>query len=179
MEQSGDIAQDISLTHHFVLDGSIYLELAHLTEIQKRLLSNTTGPTVQKLITPDLVASGMSIEVYTPHLNKSDLKALESVFAFEEGTHILHETIQYLHDRSLHEMSWLNALHNSSVDCSLIWGTADPVAVPAIADFVWGNFLQHRPHANATYTQIKGANHYLTVSNSAEIWDIVHKALGM
>lgn len=176
---AGGSAPGLTLTHHFVLDGSIYLPLAQLTEIQKVLLSNSTGPEAQKLVSPSLLASGMAERVYTPHLNRTEVKALESVFAFEQGTHILHETIQYLHDRSLHEIDWLVALHNSSVDCSLIWGTEDPVAVPAIADYVWENYLHQRPHANATYTKIAGANHYLTVSNAEEVWEIVRKALGV
>ena len=105
----GGAAPGLSLTHHFVLDGSIYLPLAQLTELQKVgrgacmhspmppaylhlhtrthaqvLLSNASGPAAQKLLSPALLASGMGAEVYTPHLNRTEVKALESVFAFEQ-----------------------------------------------------------------------------------------------
>ena len=48
------------------------------------LLSNASGPAAQKLLSPALLASGMGAEVYTPHLNRTEVKALESVFAFEQ-----------------------------------------------------------------------------------------------
>jgi pimeloyl-ACP methyl ester carboxylesterase len=88
----------------------------------------------------------------------------------------MHETIQYLEDRKLHEDEWLEALHRSPVNCSLIWGLKDPVAVPAVADYVWQKYLKNRPAA-ATYTQIPGANHYIQVDHAQEVSKLVLAAL--
>jgi pimeloyl-ACP methyl ester carboxylesterase len=52
------------LTHHFVLDGSIYLPLANLTDGQKLLLSNVTGPATQRLMDPAVLALDMSKKVW-------------------------------------------------------------------------------------------------------------------
>ena len=64
------------------------------------------------------------------------------------------------HVPSIHylQVEWLEVLHNASVDCSLIWGMLDPVAVPAVADYVWANYLKSRPHANAAYHKLDGTN---------------------
>ena len=95
------------------------------------------------------------------------------MFAYRDGTHILHETIQYLQDRHEHEVEWLGVLHRSTVNCSLIWGMLDPVAVPAVADYVWDNYLKDRPNAPSSYTQLPNANHYLQVGNAADIAQLV------
>lgn len=84
---------------------------------------------------------------------------------------------RYLQDRKLHEDEWLRTLHTSPIDCDLIWGTLDPVAVLAIADYVWDNFLQHRPNATAKYTKIVGASHYLQVDHATNVSSIVLGAL--
>ena len=60
---------------------------------------------------------------------------------------------------------------------SLIWGLKDPVAVPAIADYVWDNYLKVRPNASATYTKIPGANHYIQVDHAEQVAQIVLTAL--
>ena len=58
-----------ALTHHFVLDGSIYLPMANITKSQEDLLSNATGPGIQKLVPPAVFAAGLGAKVYTPKLS--------------------------------------------------------------------------------------------------------------
>jgi len=175
MEQnrSKGYENSFELIHHFVLDGSIYLPLANLTHGQHLLLSNVTGPIVEKALLPSVLAAGMGRSVYSPALNKTEVRALESVLAFDGGTFKEHDTIQYLQDRKIYEDDWLEVLYRSPVNCSLIWGTEDPVAVIAIADYVWENYLKDRPNASATYTKIEGANHYLQYDHASRIAEII------
>ena len=172
-------AAPFELTHHFILDGSIYRPAANITASQERLLSNETGPAAQERLTPSELALGLGAAVYTPRRTLADDGAMASVFAYRNGTHVLHETIQYLVDRHEHEVEWLEVLRRSTVNASLIWGMRDPVAVPAVADYVWENYLKNRPNgAPSTYTQLPDANHYLQVDHAADVAGLVLGALG-
>ena len=66
----------------------------------------------------------------------------------------------------------------SAINCSLVWGTEDPVATLAVADYVWENYLRNRTSAPATFTKIQGANHYLAVDHAAEVARLVLSSLG-
>ena len=167
------------ISHHFVLDGSIYLPAANITKMQDALLSNITGPALQKTIVPAELALGLAHKCYTPPLTLAQAGELSSVFAYRDGTHVMHETIQYLQDRHLHEVEWLEVLGRSAINCSLVWGTEDPVATLAVADYVWNNYLSNRTSAPATFTKIQGANHYLAVDHAAEVARLVLSALGL
>ena len=46
-----------------------------------------------------------------------------------------------------------------------------------VADYVWDNYLKSRPHANATYHKLPGANHYLQYDHAADVAAIVLKEL--
>ena len=46
-----------------------------------------------------------------------------------------------------------------------------------VADYVWDNYLKSRPHANATYHKLPGANHYLQYDHAADVAAIVLQEL--
>eukprot|EP00756_Hemistasia_phaeocysticola_P039228 Hpha_TRINITY_DN16803_c0_g1::TRINITY_DN16803_c0_g1_i1::g.150551::m.150551 len=167
-----------TITHHVIMDGSIYLPLANLSSMQEALLSNITGPVVEKLIFPGMLADGIGHAVYNPPLSKEETANLESIFAFNEGTHMLHNNIQYLQDRKEHEDHWLDVLHRSPINATLIWGMLDPVATPAIADYVWDNYLASRPNASATYHRLANASHYLQVDHTKDVAAIILAEIG-
>jgi len=167
-----------TLLHHFIMNGSIYLPLAAITPFQKKLLDNTTGPIIQKTLTGKMLASSLGAEVYSPPLNKSETAELATVFDFQTGAHVLHETIQYLVERGEFENQWLDVLGKSPVPCTLIWGQKDPVAVPAVADYAWDNYLKNRPSATAEYIKIPEANHYIQHDVPTKIAEIIAKTAG-
>lgn len=170
-------AQPYKIIHHFILDGSIYLPLANLSKIQLALLNNITGPALQKTLSAEVLATGLGHDCYTPALSRTQISDLRTVFDYQNGTHILHETIQYLNERKEHENEWLAALGKSPVPCTMIWGTLDPIATKAIADYVWANYLSNRTSAPATYSVLQGANHYEQVDHAAAVAQLVLAAL--
>jgi pimeloyl-ACP methyl ester carboxylesterase len=66
----------------------------------------------------------------------------------------------------------LAALAESRVPTTLIWGELDPVAVPAVADYVWNEVLARRP-APAAYWRVPCGNHYVQNDRPAEVLAIV------
>jgi len=169
---------EFRLTHHILLNGNMYLPLAHLTRGQKALLSNATGPLLQRLLPGRLLASSLGSSLCSPKLSHDEQTELATVFDYQGGTHVMHETIQYLVERREFEEEWLDALQWSHVPATLIWGQTDPVAVPGVGDYVWQRCLQNRTTAPAQYHRLDAANHYLQMDHPADVADIVRKALG-
>jgi hypothetical protein len=73
---------------------------------------------------------------------------------------VLHETVQYLIERSDNEHQWLATLAQASFPVSLVWGLYDAVSPPRVASYVWNQYLMLKPGDNRLYF-IPGANHYL------------------
>lgn len=165
-----------TITHHFLLNGNVYLPLAHLTPFQKALLSNTTGPGMQRLIPGNVLAEGLARKMCSPPASFSEAEELATVFNYQRGTHVLHQTIQYLQERHEYENTWLAALSNSSIPATLIWGQKDPVAIPAVGDYVWKQYLMNRETAAAAYYKIESANHYIQIDHAGLIAEIVRNS---
>ena len=83
-------------------------------------------------------------------------------FSHDDGTAVLHETIQYLVERSQDEQAWLAGLARAQFPVTLIWGLYDTVSPPRVASYVWTEHLMLKPGANRLYF-IPDANHYLQV----------------
>ena len=88
------------------------------------------------------------------------MQALADTFAVHDGVRVLHDTIQYLVQRSEHETEWLDGLAESTVPTTLVWGLYDTISPLRVASYVWLNYLVHKPGDN-TFWVLPRANHYL------------------
>jgi len=162
-----------ALTGHVLLNGSIHLEQAQISPFQSALLDPDSGPQLAAKLDGAALAALLGANTYSPPLTEADKAELASVFDFDDGTAVLHQTIQYLVERSMYEDDrWLAALANSRVPTTLIWGELDPVAVPAVADYVWNEVLSTRP-APAEYWRVPCGNHYVQRDRTPDVLAIV------
>ena len=157
---SGD--SRVNLEHLFITNGNIFLPLSNLTQAQRLMLDPATGPALLAQATPEQLAVGMGQATYTPPRGADDpeIEALTAIFAHGEGLKVLHETIQYLVERSQDEGSWLEALAASEVPTTFIWGVYDTVSPPRVVSYVWNEYMVKKPGRNLLYF-IPDANHYL------------------
>jgi pimeloyl-ACP methyl ester carboxylesterase len=150
---------------HLVLsNGNIFLPLSNLTAWQRQLLDGESGPQIAAGLTASRLADGIGASLFTPPRKAGDpaVEALTATFAHDNGMKVLHETIQYLVERSTNEQRWLAALGKASFPVAVIWGLCDTVAPPRVASYVWNQYLMLRPGGNRLY-YIPDANHYLQV----------------
>ncbi len=154
----------VRLEHLVLSNGNIFLPLSNLTGAQRRILDSETGPHVAAALTPSQLAEGMGASTFSPPREPGhpDVEALAATFAHADGIKVLHETIQYLVERSENEETWLTALSEASFPVTLIWGLYDTVSPPRVASYVWNEYLMLRPSGNRLYF-IPDANHYLQV----------------
>jgi pimeloyl-ACP methyl ester carboxylesterase len=149
----------VALEHLVLSNANIFLPLSNLTDAQRVMLHE---PQLLEQLTPELLAAGMGAVTFTPTRGPDDpeVQALAATFAHDDGIAVLHETIQYLLERSIDEQAWLRALSASPLPTTVVWGVYDTVAPIRVAAHVWHEHLMFKPGRNALYL-IPGANHYV------------------
>ena len=151
--------QQVALGHLVLSNANMFLPLSNLTDAQRLMLHN---PELIERLTPELLAAGMGAVTFTPPRTPEDpeVQALAATFAHEDGIGVLHETIQYLVERSVDETRWLRSLAAAELPTTVIWGLYDTVSPVRVATHIWEEYLMFKPGRNTFYL-IPGANHYL------------------
>ena len=152
----------VNLEHYFLTNGNIFLPMSQLTDAQRIMLDPEAGPAALRQGTPEQLAVGVGPLMYWPPRGADDpeIEALVSIFSYGEGLLVLHETIQYLVERSQDEESWLRALAAMDVPTTFIWGVYDTISPPRVVNYVWNEFMMTKQGRNSLY-YIPDAGHYL------------------
>ncbi len=166
------------LNHLVLSNGNMFLPLSNLTEFQRLVLDPGSAPQVLAALTPEMLAIGLGGTTFTPQRSLEDpaIAALAATFAVNDGLAVLHDTIQYLVERSEHEQAWLEELARSSVPTTLIWGLYDLVSPLRVAAYVWHTYLATKPGDNQFWL-LPQANHYLQHDQAREFAEVVSTSL--
>ena len=167
------------LEHLVLSNGNIFLPLSNLTRAQRQVLGAQSWSQVAAAVTPAVLAAGLGATTFTPPRKPGDpeIEALTATFAHGDGVKVLHETIQYLAERSKDEQGWLRALAGTPFPVTVIWGLCDTVAPPRVASYVWNEYLMLKPGGNRLYF-IPDANHYLQADRPDAFVKVLLHALG-
>lgn len=149
-----------------VTNGSIYLDLAQLTDGQHLLLSLPDA--VEEAVGAD---DGVSFRrgihsTFAP--GAPDDPLLDAVTALarrDGGLALLPRTIRYIEDRRESEARFTGAIEDHPSPVALVWGDSDPVAVHAMAE----RFLTRRP--TAVLHTLDGVGHYPMVEDPGRFAD--------
>jgi pimeloyl-ACP methyl ester carboxylesterase len=137
-------------------NGSIYIDMAQLTDGQQLLLSL---PDARE----DLVGSdgGVSFRGGVANtfaaasvVDDAELDVLQALAVRERGLAMLPRTIRYIEDRRAEERRYTGAIEAHPSPIGVVWGDLDPVAVHAMAD----RFVEVR--ADAPLITLDGVGHY-------------------
>jgi pimeloyl-ACP methyl ester carboxylesterase len=159
-------------------NGNMFLPLSDLSVFQRLALDPATAPQVLAAATPDALATGLGENTFTPPRSPEDpvIAALAETFACNDGIAVLHDTIQYLVERSEHEREWLEQLARSPIPTTLVWGLYDVVSPLRVAAHVWNTYLATKPGDNEFWL-LPRANHYLQHDQPQEFVEVVAAAL--
>jgi pimeloyl-ACP methyl ester carboxylesterase len=168
----------VNLEHLFLTNANIYLPMSNLTQAQRLMLDPESAEVLLSQATPEQLAEGMGQATYTPPRGPDDpeIQALVAIFSHGEGLKVLHETIQYLVERSQDEDSWLKALAAMDVPTTFIWGVYDTVSPPRVVSYVWNEFMMKKPGRNSLYF-VPDANHYLQNDQPESLVETILHAL--
>jgi pimeloyl-ACP methyl ester carboxylesterase len=173
---SGEAA--FELDHLVLSNGNVFLPLSNLNVFQRLALDPATAPQVLAAATPEALAEGLGQNTFTPPRPPDDpvIAALAETFAAGDGIAVLHDTIQYLVERSDNEREWLEGLARSAVPTTLVWGLLDAVSPLRVAAHVWNAYLSTKPGDNEFWL-LPRANHYLQHDQPQEFAEVVAAVL--
>ncbi len=115
-----------------LMNGSVHIELAHLTPGQQ-LLRSPLGPTFAKLSTR--VTFGAQVRrTFARPPDDETVEAMWQLLARAGGAARMAQTIRYIEERRRFHRRWIGALEVCDVPTLVAWGRRDPVAVIAIAE---------------------------------------------
>ncbi|MEZ0049885.1 pimeloyl-ACP methyl ester carboxylesterase [Mycobacterium sp. MAA66] len=166
------------VTNLVLSNGNIFLPLSNLTDFQRLVLNPQTAATTVAAITPEMLAVGLGQTTFTPRraLEDPTITALADSFAMNDGLGVIHDTIQYLVERSEHEQEWLEALAAMPVKTTVVWGLYDEVSPLRVAAHVWNDHLATKPGGNEFWL-LPRANHYLQNDQPREFVQVLQATL--
>jgi pimeloyl-ACP methyl ester carboxylesterase len=156
-------------------NGSIYIEMAHLTDGQKLLLSL---PDEQLAGGAEAQAAQAGLEValrntFAPasEVPAEELAAMAAAIVHDGGNRLLPRLIRYIEERHVHERRWTGAIETHPAPLDVVWGDLDPVAVWPMAERI----AEARP--DAIVTRLDGVGHYPMVEAPGRVNDAIVQAL--
>lgn len=148
----------LDVTRRVISNGSIYLDLASLTEGQERLwglddakLPEELGP----LVGGDSLGRGVALVFHPDHQpDDAERAALVELIEADHGHLLMPRLIRYLDDRRRAEARYTGAIEMHPSPLTIVWAQQDPVAVAAMGE----QLLERRP--DAAITRLDGLGHY-------------------
>jgi len=153
----------VSVTRRVLTNGSVYIDMAHLSTGQELLLALPDEQLADdELVNAATIAAGLGATL-SPRaaLDGEVLVAMSELVAHEGGNRLLPRLIRYIEERRRNERRFTGAIEAHPSPLSIVWGRDDPIAVPAIAERLAGA----RPGSPLVWLDDVG--HYPMVENPA------------
>jgi pimeloyl-ACP methyl ester carboxylesterase len=156
LARSIDGTLSFGVERRVLTNGSIYIDMAQLTDGQKLLLSLPDEQLVDGGAAPQ---AGLEIALrntFAPDstVGADELAAMAALIVHDGGNRLLPRLIRYVEERHQHEDRWTGAIESHPAPLDVIWGDLDPIAVwPMVERLV-------NTRADATVHRLDGVGHY-------------------
>jgi pimeloyl-ACP methyl ester carboxylesterase len=156
LARSVDGTLGFEVTRRVISNGSIYIEMAQLSDGQLLLLSlpdemlpEGGGPDAEALATAlrNTLAPDATVDAST-------LRELGELVVHNGGNRLLPRLIRYIEERRVHQGRWTGAIENHPSPLTIVWGDLDPIAVWPMAERL------HERRPEATLVRLEGIGHY-------------------
>jgi pimeloyl-ACP methyl ester carboxylesterase len=162
------------VTRRVITNGSIYLDLAQLTDGQKFMaalpderLGADAAPSAEALATALRATMAPDATVAD-----AELAAHAELIVRDGGNRLMPRLIRYIEERRSHESRWTGAIERHPAPLTIVWGDLDPIAVWPMAERL------HAARPDATLTRLDGVGHYPMVEAPDRFADAILHALG-
>ncbi|HXW33806.1 MAG TPA: alpha/beta hydrolase [Acidimicrobiales bacterium] len=125
----------VEVTARVVTNGSIYIEMAQLTDGQKFLLDLPDERLADGATIGAATTEGALKATFSPRssVDAAELSAAWELISNRQGHLLLPRTIRYIEDRRRNQDRYTGAIEDHPATLSIIWGTDDPIAVSDMA----------------------------------------------
>jgi pimeloyl-ACP methyl ester carboxylesterase len=166
---------ELTVEARVLTNGSIYIEMAHLTTGQEFLLAlSDERADVGGIGTQRGAAfkQGLAGTFSAAHpASDEELDAQWELAAHNDGHTLLPRTIRYIEDRRAEQGRFTGAIERHPSSLGVVWGAEDPVAVHAMT----ARLLEARP--DARLVTLDGVAHYPMIEDPAGFAAAVHTVL--
>jgi pimeloyl-ACP methyl ester carboxylesterase len=171
LARSLDGTLSFGVARRVISNGSIYLEMAHLTDGQQLLLSLPDERLVDGLGRDALVQALRATFAPASAVPDEDVETAADLVLRDGGDLLLPRTIRYVEERREHEGRWTGAIERHPSPLTILWGDADPIAVWPMAERL------HEARPDATLVRLRGVGHYPMLEAPEELTAALEHAL--
>ena len=153
--------ESFGLASLVLMNGSVHIEMAHLT-LGQQILRSPLGTVFARLSTRRTFKPQIR-RIFARPVAEAELDAMWDLIAREDGVSRLPQTIRYIEERSRFRRRFIGALERFDLPALVAWGKRDPVAVFPIAE----QLAREIPGAQLVAWDDLG--HYPQVEDSARV----------
>jgi pimeloyl-ACP methyl ester carboxylesterase len=163
----------VEIVRRVITNGSIYIQMAHLSDGQKFLLSLPDQRLVDDVPMDANTLAGSLAAICSPssEVSAEELKGTCELAARSGGLFLLPRTIRYIEERRRSEARFTGAIEEHPSPLHVVWGADDPIAVVAMVD----RLQEARP--DATVEILDGVGHFPMIEAPNRFLDGVQRGL--
>ncbi len=146
---------DVEITDRVLTNGTVFMDLVHLSEGQRLLEALPDERLDPGILDRAGVVAGL-VATFGPSATVSaeELDALWTLISAEGGERLLPRLARYIEERRRLESRFTPPIVYHPSPLAVVWGSDDPIAVPAMAD----RLADTRPDARVVH--LGGVGHY-------------------
>ena len=129
----GGSGSAVEWTACMLTNGSIFIDMAQLTDGQKLLLTLPDERRTDSL-GPEAMAFGLAASFPPDRPAPDEMAAMVALILHEGGDRLLPRLIRYIEERRAHQARWTAGFVDFPGSLVLAWGDLDPIAVAAMPD---------------------------------------------
>jgi pimeloyl-ACP methyl ester carboxylesterase len=171
LARSVDGALSFDVTRRVLSNGSIYIDMAQLTDGQQLLLSLPDERLAEGLGRDALAAALRGTFAPGSDVQDDDVAVAAELIVRDGGDRLLPRLIRYVEERREHEGRWTGAIERHPAPLTIVWGDADPIAVWPMAERL------HETRPDATLVRLRDVGHYPMLESPAPFTAAVQHAL--
>jgi pimeloyl-ACP methyl ester carboxylesterase len=159
----------VEITRRVVTNGSIYIEMAHLSAGQELLLSlpDERLPETAGIDGAAMRASLAATFSAGSRVDEAVMAGEWELISHRDGHLLLPRTIRYIEERRRNQARYTGAIESHPSRLAIVWGTDDPIAVPTMATRL------HGVRPDAALTMLEGIGHYPMLESPRAFLDSV------
>jgi pimeloyl-ACP methyl ester carboxylesterase len=154
LARSLDGTLSFGVTSRVLTNGSVYIDMAHLTDGQQLLLSLPDERLADRLGRDALVDALRGTFAPGAVVPDDDVQLAAELILRDGGDRLLPRTIRYVEERREHEGRWTGAIERHPSPLTIVWGDVDPIAIWPMAERV------HAARPDATLVRLRDVGHY-------------------
>lgn len=149
----------VEVTRRLLFNGSIYIEMAHLSAGQLLLLDLPDAALAEGQGPDEKAFCASLAATFSPgsQVDPDELPSQWELAVRQGGTRLLPRTIRYIEERRRNQDRYTGAIETHPSPLAVVWGADDPIAVPAMVE----RLQAARPDAGVV--MLDGVGHFLMV----------------